>query len=325
MPSRWRRPTSGAGWQRSCGRRSPIRSPAASRCSGSSQRRGQVGLDGAEPDARRRRAPRPSDAAAGQDADQRCRSAVPATSPPWPSSRTRSQATSSPTSRSRSASRRSSSPSRSSRTRSNPRVARRRRKDQHGAAPAAGRRPEHQLQPRRPDQAAAARRTGAVAHRGHRRQVEAAIRRRGQPEAPAHPLSRNDHRVDRSARPAQEADRRPRPVRRLQGQVRAAAARQRFRVRRRHLRRLDSAAVHSGGRERASRTRACAASSPATRWSTSAPRSSTARSTPSTRTSCRSRWRRRWPSRTACHGRGRRCSSRSWTSRSTRRATTPAI
>ena len=70
---------------------------------------------------------------------------------------------------------------------------------------------------------------------------------------------------------------------------------------------------------------ACAASSPATRWSTSAPRCSTARSTRSTRTSCRSRWPARWRSRTACHGRGRRCSSRSWTSRSTRRATTPAI
>ena len=45
---------------------------------------------------------------------------------------------------------------------------------------------------------------------------------------------------------------------------------------------------------------------------------------PSTRTSCRSRWRRRWRSRTGCHARGRRCSSRSWTSRSMRRATTPA-
>ena len=55
--------------------------------------------------------------------------------------------------------------------------------------------------------------------------------------------------LDRSARPPQEADRRPRPVRRLQDQGRAAAARRRFRVRRRHLRRLDPAPVRPGGRE----------------------------------------------------------------------------
>ena len=54
---------------------------------------------------------------------------------------------------------------------------------------------------------------------------------------------------DRSARPPQEADRRPRPVRRLQDQGRAAAARHRLRVRRRHLRRLDPAPVHPGGRK----------------------------------------------------------------------------
>ena len=50
----------------------------------------------------------------------------------------------------------------------------------------------------------------------------------------------------RSARPAQEADRRPRSVRRLQGEVRTAAARQRVRVRRRHLRRIDPAPVRAG-------------------------------------------------------------------------------
>ena len=68
-------------------------------------------------------------------------------------------------------------------------------------------------------------------------------------QAAAHPLPRDHQGGGRGARPAQEADRRPRPVRRLQGQVRAAAARQRLRVRRRHLRRLDPAAVHAGGRE----------------------------------------------------------------------------
>ena len=82
---------------------------------------------------------------------------------------------------------------------------------------------------------------GPAAHRSHGRQAEAALRRRGEPQAAAHSLSRNDHRQGRGARPAQEADRRPRPVRRLQDPDGAAAARQRFRVRRRDLRRLDPA------------------------------------------------------------------------------------
>ena len=99
------------------------------------------------------------------------------------------------------------------------------------------------------DQRAAARRTGPAAHRGHRRQAEAALRRRSEPQATAHPLSRDDHRARRGARPPQEADRRARAVRRLQDPHGAAAARQRVRVRRRDLRRLDPAAVHSRRRE----------------------------------------------------------------------------
>ena len=166
---------------------------------------------------------------------------------------------------------------------------------------------------------------GQLAHRGDGREAQTALRRRGPAEAAADPLPRDDHGRHRSARPAQEADRRPRPVRRLQGEVRAAAARQPT---------SSSSTTSSAGRFRASssrrsrrgsRTRGCAASSPATRWSTSARASSTDRSTRSTRAKCRSRWPARWPSRTACRGRGRRCSSRSWTSRSTRRATTPGI
>ena len=90
---------------------------------------------------------------------------------------------------------------------------------------------------------------GPAAHRGDGREAEAALRRRRQPQAAAHPVPRDDQGVDRGARPPQEADRRPRPVRRLQDQGRAAAARQRLRVRRRHLRRLDPAAVRPGGRE----------------------------------------------------------------------------
>jgi elongation factor G len=74
---------------------------------------------------------------------------------------------------------------------------------------------------------------------------------------------------------------------------------------------------------RASRTRACAATSPATPWSTSGCRVSTARTTTSTRTSCRSRWR-------LARVQGRDVAARPtllepiMTSRSTRRATTPA-
>ena len=109
--------------------------------------------------------------------------------------------------------------------------------------------PSDQLHPRSADPRAAARRAGPAAHRGDGRQAEAPVRRRGEPEAAADPLPRDDHRRDRGARPPQEADRRPRPVRRLQDQGGAAAARQRFRVRRRHLRRLDPAAVHSGRRK----------------------------------------------------------------------------
>ena len=67
-------------------------------------------------------------------------------------------------------------------------------------------------------------------------------------------------------------------------------ARRRLRVRRRHLRRLDPAPVHAGGRKGHPGTRGRAAISPAIRWSTSASRSSTARTTTSTRTSCRSSW-----------------------------------
>jgi small GTP-binding protein len=79
--------------------------------------------------------------------------------------------------------------------------------------------------------------------------ADEAVRRRGQPEAAPHSVSRDDHVAHRGARPAQEADGRPWPVRRLQGKVRAAAARERLRVRRRHLWRFDPPAVHPGGRE----------------------------------------------------------------------------
>ena len=116
----------------------------------------------------------------------------------------------------------------------------------------------------------APRRAGPAAHRGHRREAAPALRRRGQPQAAAHPVPRNHHREDRGARPAQEADGRPRPVRRLQDSRRAAAARRRFPVRGRYLRRLHSPAVRAGRRERHPGRPDARVSRRAIRWSTSA-------------------------------------------------------
>ena len=96
------------------------------------------------------------------------------------------------------------------------------------AAPAAGRGSDHPLRPRPADQGAAALGPGPAPHRGDRRQAEAAVRRRRDAQAAAHPLPRDHRRARRGARPPQEADRRPRPVRRLQDQGRAAAARHDF-------------------------------------------------------------------------------------------------
>ena len=127
--------------------------------------------------------------------------------------------------------------------------ARRRGQDQHRDAPARGRRPDHPLRARPADQGTAAVGPGPAAHRGDRRQAQAALRRRGEPQAAPHPVPRDHHRAGRGARPPQEADRRPRPVRRLQDPHGADGARQRLRVRRRHLRRLDPAPVRARGRE----------------------------------------------------------------------------
>ena len=114
----------------------------------------------------------------------------------------------------------------------------RRRQDQLRAPPTPGRGSDDSLLPR-PRPRNCSFRSGTTPHRGHGRQVEAPIRRRGQPESAEDRLSRNDQRFDRSARPPQEADWRSRPVRRLQDHGRAPAARRRVRVRRRGLRRLD--------------------------------------------------------------------------------------
>ena len=178
-------------------------------------------------------------------------------------------------------------------------------------AAAPGRGPDDPLQPRPADQGTAALGPGPAAHRGDGRQAEAAVRRRGEPQAAEDPVSGDDHRGDRRARPPQEADGRPRPVRRLLDPDGAAAARRRLRVRGRHLRRRDPADVPARRSRRASRRRGCAATWPATRSWTSRSRSSTASTTTSTRTNCRSRWPAASRSRTRMTRAGRRSSSRS--------------
>ena len=121
---------------------------------------------------------------------------------------------------------------------------RRRGEDQHRPPAAAGRGPDHPLHPRRPDRAAAALRTGTVAHRGHRRQAQAPLRGRGESQAAENPVSRDHQGGYRGARTSQEADRRTWPVRGLQDQGGAAAARRGLSVRRRDLRGRDPARVH---------------------------------------------------------------------------------
>ena len=128
---------------------------------------------------------------------------------------------------------------------------------------------------------------------------------------PRIPVPRDHHRARRGARPPQETDRRPRPVRRLQDQDGAAAARQRVRVRRRDLRRLDPARVHPRRREGHPGVAAARLPRRLPRRRFPRPRFTTARITTSIRTSCRSRPRAGSPSRTACRAPSRRCSSRS--------------
>ena len=188
---------------------------------------------------------------------------------------------------------------------------RRRRQDQHRDAPPRRGRQHHQVPARSADARAAAGRPGPDAYRGHGGEAQTPLWRRSAAQTAAHSLSRNDHVARRGARPPQETDRRPRPVRRLQDQDGAAAARQRVRVRRRDLRRLDSARLHSRGRE--GHPGITPARLPGRLSSGGFPRHacSTARTTTWTRTNCRSRPPAGWPSRTACRAPSRRCSSRS--------------
>ena len=165
---------------------------------------------------------------------------------------------------------------------------------------------------RRPDAAPGAQRrdppAGAVVHgRGARRRgARPAARGRASSWTPSRSgvaLRETFARPVQGPRPARQAVRRPRAVRRLRHRGRAAAPRVRLRVRRQGGRRRGAAATTSRRWRRASGPRWSAASSPATRWSTSGSRWSTARRTASTRPTPRSRpparWRCRRPPRRA--------------------------
>ena len=137
-------------------------------------------------------------------------------------------------------------------------IARRRGQARPRHPQAHGRRSPHPLLPRSPDQRVPHRRRRPAAHRSHRLAPQEALSRRSHAEGAQGPLPRDHSRQGRRAGPAQKADRRPRPVRRLQNQVGAAAARRRLRVCQRHLRRFHSQGLHPRrrkGRRRVGRAR----------------------------------------------------------------------
>ena len=249
--------------------------------------------------------------AAGQGARQRPRGRAPATSWPSRSSRTRSPAT-----RSRPRTSHIVLPALVGsggldRLRHRAQGQGRRGQDRHGPPQADRGGSVARVPARRGDQGVPSRRRLAAPRRDRRRAPEEALRRRGRSSIRRKvPYRETITPQGRGARPAQEADRRPRPVRRLPHPRRAAAARQGLRVRRRHLRRLDPAQLHPGRREGHPGGRGARASSPATRWSTSASPSTTASTTTSTPRSSRSSSPAPSPTRRPWRRPSRRCSSR---------------
>ena len=148
------------------------------------------------------------------------------------------------------------------------------------------------------------------------RPAEAALRGRRRAAAAARAVPGVDPQGVARAGEVQEADRRPRPVRRLPHRPRADRGPHRLRVRGQDRRRRDPAELPAGRRQgdpggdavgrprRRTRVRACACCS------------STARTTTSTRRRWRSRSPARWRSSRRTRRPTRSCSSRSWRSRS---------
>ena len=125
-------------------------------------------------------------------------------------------------------------------------VAQRRRPHGQRRPPHSGRGPVAALLSRPADPRIPAGRQRPAARRNRRQPPEEALRRGCHAEGAQDSVSRDHSRQGRRAGPPQEADRRPRPVRRLLDQDGAAAARRQVRVRQRDLRRLDSQELHPG-------------------------------------------------------------------------------
>ena len=153
------------------------------------------------------------------------------------------------------------------------------------------------------------------ARRGRARPRQAPLRHRRRAAPAARALPGDDPQGVALARPLQEADRRPRPVRRLHDRPRADRRQRRLRVRRQDRRRQSSRRASGPPSTRASRRRCTTASSPARPSRGSACCSWTARTTPSTPPRWRSRSPARWRSRTRTRRPSPSCSSRSWSSR----------
>ena len=160
--------------------------------------------------------------------------------------------------------------------------------------------------------------TGRAASRGRRCRGSSGSTGDRRAQAAADRLSRDDHRRRRRTGPAQEAKRRKRPVRRLLGSHGPTQRGSGIRVRECR----SSAARFRASSFRLSivafRKRRRVEFSLAIRWWISRSSCSTARTTRSTRTKCRSSWRAFWRSRPWRRSASRSCSSRSTKSRSRR-------
>ena len=114
------------------------------------------------------------------------------------------------------------------------------------------------------DRRAGPARDGRGAHRGHHRAPQAQVRGGDRDHDAEGAVQGDDPRQDQGPRPVQEADRRPRDVRRRLDRARAEPRRRR-RVRREGRRRLGARSSSSRASRRASARRPPRASSPATR------------------------------------------------------------
>ena len=125
----------------------------------------------------------------------------------------------------------------------------RRGEDGSGAPPPAGGGPDDRLPPRHADGGADRGGAHPDPRRGDRGPHARALRRRGGAAPAARALPRDDQAQRQGARPLQEADGRPRPVRRLPHRDRAARPRAGPRLRERDQGRRDPGRVHPRGGE----------------------------------------------------------------------------